>query len=138
MAWPQVNLRNRLIVACILAAAIITLVVATQLVLAPAPASSGVDAATQPGPRVMTPESRRDIYRLAVGLITLLLLTLFFMAVYVLTRIGRALKQPSVGGQPTVYVDAWSQYRLSDEAVEQATHEADTDMPPDHNAEPPE
>mgnify|MGYP005860193097 CR=1 FL=1 len=101
----------------LLAALLLLAVLLHQLNLAPPPTTP------DGGKAELDPESRRTIYVLAVSLVSILLLVVFLISLYLLVRMGQALKRPTVGGHPTRYVDAWSQYRLTDDAVRDATHE---------------
>ena len=127
MGWPTTNLHRRLALTCILLSPVLGSPVIGQMVDAPSSQAALSDGEDQPGSAEMTPESRRTIYRLAASLAALLLLTLFLVGVYLLTRIGRSLKRPSVGGKSTEYTDAWSNYRLSEEEIDQATYEEPDD-----------
>jgi hypothetical protein len=118
----------------LLAALLLLAVLLHQLNLAPGTTTA------DGGNAELDPESRRTIYVLAVSLISILLLVVFLVSLYLLVRMGQALKRPSVGGPPTRYVDAWSQYRLSEDAVRDATHEepGSSDPPrPDTDEGPP-
>lgn len=86
---------------------------------------------TQPAADGQSLEARRTIYVLAVTLVTVGLLTAFILGVYLVNRMGRQLKRPLRSERDRPHVDAWSQYRLSDEDIERATHEEDGgDEPP--------
>ncbi len=66
---------------------------------------------------------------LSIVLASGLLLILFLVGTYFLLRAGRAAKTP-VGGAPTRYVDAWAQYRVTDEQIASATAEPPAEPPP--------
>ena len=74
---------------------------------------------------------RRLTLMLSIVLASGLLLILFLVGTYFLLRAGRAARTP-VGGTPTRYVDAWAQYRLTDEEIAAATAEP----PPEPPAKP--
>ncbi|MEW6254175.1 MAG: hypothetical protein AB1716_26290 [Planctomycetota bacterium] len=74
-------------------------------------------------------ESQRLITLLAILLISALLILLFVMGAYLLINVGRLVARERVGGQPTEYIDAWGQYRLSDEQINAATQEDARDEP---------
>lgn len=72
-----------------------------------------------------------DVRRLGALLAVMLLATVailaFVVGAYLVMRVGRNLLTRNVGGPPTPYVDAWAQYRLSDERIAELT---DDDGPP--------
>jgi len=75
-------------------------------------------------------EVKRLSYTLALLLVAVLLILAFVVGAYLVIRVGRLLTRDSVGGQPTHYVDAWSQYRVTDDQIDAATEEgADRDTP---------
>ncbi len=71
---------------------------------------------------------------LVLLLAAILLILLFVVGAYLLIRVGWMVSTPKVGGQPTNYVDGWSQYRITDEEIAAATREPrdqdDIDEPP--------
>lgn len=90
-------------------------------------------------------EQRQVGYLLMLSLALLVLLVAFVLGVYVLVRMGRALRQRSLGGEPTDHSDAWSRYRLSEEDIERATSEpfdprrsSAADAPPPEDWRPPD
>jgi hypothetical protein len=97
-------------------------------------------------PLLQAPEITRETLRrelsvlLVVMLGSVLLILLFVIGAYLLIRVGRAVSQKGVGGQPTEYTDAWSRYRLSQEEIEAATREERSDPrsqpPPDADGQP--
>ncbi len=88
-------------------------------------ASSGAGAASpDAGPR--HDEAWRLMYRVSVLLAAVLLVLVFAIGSYLLIRIGRAITYKRIGGQPTKYVDAWGNYRLTDEQIAAATDESDS------------
>ena len=100
------------------------LLVSQWTLLTSAPSPHGGAESEHPAPLdLRQPEVRRLMYRMAVLLAALLLILIFVVGSYLLIRIGRAITRKSVGGQPTEYVDAWSRYRLTDEAIARATDE---------------
>lgn len=137
MALPTIDLRKRLLIASVMAAMIVAVIIISQLVWMPSPEAELRMPGGDQTPGELTDEARRTVYRIAVSLVTLLLLTLFLVAVYLLTRMGRSLKQTTVGGKPTEYVDAWSHYRLSEDAIERATQESDDDFDTPTDDQPP-
>ena len=68
----------------------------------------------------------------------------FLLGSYLMVRIGRALLGPQHReSRPTEYVDAWGQYRLSEEQVEAASRQLRDALgtppePPDESAPPPQ
>lgn len=74
-----------------------------------------------------SPLSNRQVMQLNALLqglfLTLLLVGVFAVGSYVMIRIGRATtRKPAADGpHRTEYVDAWSQYRVSDEQISEAT-----------------
>ena len=78
---------------------------------------------------------------LTILLISVLLILLFVIGCYLVIRVGRYVRSP-ISGQPTTYVDAWQNYRLTDEQIEAATAEQPPDEDPDRGpgtaGEPPE
>ena len=75
--------------------------------------------------------SEANVRRLTLMLSIVLASGLFLVGTYFLLRAGRAARTP-VGGTPTRYVDAWAQYRLTDEEIAAATAEP----PPEPPAKP--
>lgn len=75
---------------------------------------------------------RLQAKRLSVMLLMMfgatLLILIFVIGSYLLIRAGKVVTQQRAGGEPTEYVDAWAQYRVTDEQIAEA-------MGPD---EPPE
>jgi hypothetical protein len=67
---------------------------------------------------------------LAVVLGAILLILAFVLGAYLVIRIGRAVAQKPVGGEPTEYVDAWSRYRVSAAQIDAATREEDDSAEP--------
>jgi len=58
---------------------------------------------------------------LLVLLASVLVILVFVIGAYLLIRVGQAVMQKPAAKQPTPYVDAWSQYRLTEEQTEAAT-----------------
>jgi len=76
----------------------------------------------------LSDEDRRQVaYLMLATLAALVTLVVFVLGVFIVKRMGARLRSQRVGGQPTKYVDSWSQYRLSDEEIDAATAE---DEPP--------
>jgi hypothetical protein len=75
-------------------------------------------------------ETRRLITLLTVLLISALLILLFVLGAYLVIRLGQYVARDKVGGKPTEYVDAWRQYRLSDDDISAATAEDGEGPPP--------
>lgn len=73
-------------------------------------------------------EARRAALLLTILLISALLILLYVLGAYLVIRIGQMVARHQVGGKPTRYVDAWAQYRLTDEQISAATSE-DADGP---------
>jgi hypothetical protein len=75
--------------------------------------------------------ARRLTLLLSILLISSLLILLFALGAYLVIRIGRlvARDRAPLGGKPTEYVDAWRQYRLTDEQISAATSESDSAGP---------
>jgi hypothetical protein len=74
---------------------------------------------------------------LLIVLCATLLILMFAIGAYLLLRAGRAVSRQRLGGKPTEYVDAWSQYRLSDEQIEAATREEERPRRPGAPPRPP-
>ena len=55
----------------------------------------------------------------------------FLFGSYLMVRIGRSVLGRRHSPQRTEYVDAWSQYRLSQDEIDTATARLDDDFPPD-------
>jgi ABC-type uncharacterized transport system fused permease/ATPase subunit len=68
-------------------------------------------------------EARRLGALMILMLVAMLLILLFVIGSYLLIRIGREITRKSEQHKPTKYVDAWSQYRLTDEQIAEATQE---------------
>lgn len=77
--------------------------------------------------------------KLAILLMVLLCATLailvFALGAYLLIRVGRTVAQSPVGGKPTEYSDAWSQYRISDEQIAAAVGESAEEVGDDDDDE---
>lgn len=75
---------------------------------------------------------------LTLLLISALLILLFVLGAYLVIQMGRivARARSPVGGKPTPYVDAWSNYRLSDEAIAAATSGDSPDADQDDDEDP--
>lgn len=80
-------------------------------------------------------ERLRALYQLLT--ITFIVLLAFFVGSYVILRARRLAAQPGLTRR-TRYVDAWGAYRLSQEAIDAATRDAEdpprTNGPNDHPA----
>jgi hypothetical protein len=80
-------------------------------------------------PRVAAGELSGEAMRVEMFVLLLLvlgaalLILVFVLAAYIVLRLGRAIADKRVGGQPTAYRDAWSEYRLTDEQIAAATSE---------------
>lgn len=85
-------------------------------------------------------EARRLMVLLTILLISALLILLFVLGAYLLIRVGRmvARTRMSVGGKATKYVDAWQNYRLTDEQIAAATSEDRPRSDDDDDVWPPE
>lgn len=68
-------------------------------------------------------EARRLSALLMILMVSILLILVFVIGAYLLIRIGRAVAATGDRAKPTEYVDAWSQYRLSEDDIAQATEE---------------
>ncbi len=136
MADPQPQVRSRLAIGFVSVGALLGVFLLAQLVWTPSPQPEELTAASQPATPDLITESRRTIYLLAASLATLLVLTLFFVGLYLLLRFGRELKRPSVGGRRTPYVDIWRSYRLSEDEIARATHEQPGDAPGEDDPPP--
>jgi hypothetical protein len=86
-------------------------------------------------------DSRRLVTLLTLLLISALFALLFVVGAYLVIRVGQFVAHDRVGGKTTAYVDAWQNYRLTDEQIAAATEErkpdrdsddrpADPDAPP--------
>ena len=67
------------------------------------------------------PQKEVKRYKIALLVLAVALFVLFwFMLILALVRMGRFHRRRMLGkkSEPTEYVDAWSQYRLNDEAVD--------------------
>lgn len=107
-------------------------------------AGSGLLSTPPATPAGGTPLETDVRQRLGLLLATLmaaaLALAAFVIGSYMMIRIGRALISRDVGGAPTRYVDAWANYRLSDDEIEAATqerHEGDDDTSSDKGNDDP-
>ena len=76
---------------------------------------------------------KRQFALLLLLLISALLILLFVLGAYLLINVGRLIARDRVGGKPTVYTDAWQNYRLTDEQISAATSEE----PPPRGPRPP-
>ena len=82
----------------------------------PAPGVADEDA-------VRLAAAKHLITLLTILLISALLILLFVLGAYLLINVGRFVARDRVGGKPTAYVDAWRNYRLTDEQISAATSE---------------
>lgn len=85
-------------------------------------------------------QNRKAVTLLLIVSISVLLVFLFFLAAYLVIRIGQFVARERVGGKPTEYVDAWGNYRLTDAQISAATAEGraeEGDEPPAPNPPPP-
>ena len=55
----------------------------------------------------------------------------FLLGSYLMVRIGRRVLHPTVSGKRSEYVDAWGNYRLSQEEIDTASDGLDAEFPPD-------
>ena len=86
-------------------------------------------------------ESRRLVTLLTILLISALSIILFVVGAYLVIRAGQFVARERVGGKATAYVDAWQNYRLTDEQISAATEEKkpernSDDRPGDPDAPP--
>ncbi|HOO15690.1 MAG: hypothetical protein KBH81_07775 [Phycisphaerae bacterium] len=79
-------------------------------------------AAGEVGREVVIAELSRLV---AIMLGCFLAILAFAIGAYTFIGIGRAISRPTASGKPTKYVDAWSQYRISEEQIRAATEEVD-------------
>jgi hypothetical protein len=82
--------------------------------------------------------SQRLVTLLTILLISALLILLFVLGAYLLINVGRFVARDRVGGKPTHYVDAWRNYRLTDEEISAATREDGADESPDESPPAPD
>ena len=68
-------------------------------------------------------DSRRLVTLLTLLLISALLILLFVVGAYLVIRVGQFVARDRLGGKTTAYVDAWQNYRLTDEQISAATEE---------------
>lgn len=86
-------------------------------------------------------DKREVAYLMLATLAALVTLLMFILGIFVMKRIGARLRSHRIGGEPTTYVDTWSQYRLSEDEIAAATAEDesqstrhDTQDDEDHDA----
>lgn len=73
-----------------------------------------------------TPGLREAVSTTQMLLLTALVLMVFIIGSYFMLQIGRRLRQRDSGPSgPTPYVDAWSNYRITDEQIDEYTREED-------------
>lgn len=84
---------------------------------------SVVDGDGKPPVDLQAQEARKASALLLMMVVSVLLILIFVIGSYLLIRVGRSLTDHSGRGKPTEYVDAWSQYRISDEEIAAATSE---------------
>ncbi len=85
--------------------------------------SSAATVAAQSEGEQATPPARRLATLLTIVLVSALLILLFAVGAYLVVRVGQFIARQRVGGAVTPYVDAWSQYRLSEADISAATDE---------------
>ena len=76
-------------------------------------------------------DSRRLVTLLTLLLISALFALLFVVGAYLVIRVGQFVARDRVGGKTTAYVDAWQNYRLTDEQIAAATEEKKPDRDSD-------
>lgn len=96
------------------------------------PMATAADAAEEENQRLA-----RLSAMLTILLISTLLILLFVIGCYLVMFVGRVLRKP-VADKPTNYVDAWRQYRLTDEEIAAATAEHPRDDPQVDRGDPDE
>ncbi len=92
--------------------------------------------ATLLDPKAELARTQHLIILITILLISALLILVYVVGAYLLIWIGRLVARGSIGGKPTPYVDAWQQYRVTDEEIAAATQEPPADdrgsrQPPD-------
>lgn len=70
----------------------------------------------------------KALYRMLLH--SFLLFLAFLFGSYLMVRIGRRMLVHKPFRERTEYVDAWSNYRLTQDEIDQATRELDDDFPP--------
>jgi hypothetical protein len=86
-------------------------------------------------------DARRLVTLLTILLISALFILLFVVGAYLVIRVGQFVARDRVGGKTTAYVDAWQNYRLTEEQIAAATEERkpdrdSNDRPADPDAPP--
>lgn len=64
---------------------------------------------------------------LAAMLVAVLSIIGFLLGSYLVIRVGKSLLNRKIGGQPTTYVDAWSNYRLTEEEIDSVSEPGQDD-----------
>lgn len=72
-------------------------------------------------------EASRFSMLLMITMVSILLILVFVIGAYLLIKVGRAVASTDDRSKPTEYVDAWSQYRLTEDDIARATEEPLTD-----------
>ncbi len=125
---------GRVTVWLVLGGLLLTVSATLYLLLARAHARTMLEATTQAGPPAH--EARRLTVLLTVLLVAALLVLAFALGAYLVVRTGRLISRPRVGGTPTPYVDAWRQYRLTDDQIAAALGEDESNSGGDIPREP--
>ncbi len=120
---------GRTVLLLVLAALVIVVGAAVYLVIVRVvdPDSLSFVAAAESENGLRMEQARRLSLLLAILLLSALLILVFVLGAYLLIRVGRlaARTRTRVGGAPTEYVDAWQQYRLTEEQISAATSNLD-------------
>jgi hypothetical protein len=96
----------------------------------------GVAYLVSPAERVLLPESETKasarqfhaLFRMLTH--SFFIFLAFLLGSYLMVRIGRRVLHQEPSGRRSQYVDAWSNYRLSQEEIDTATAGLDEDFPP--------
>lgn len=92
------------------------------------------DAGTAPTP---TDPIQRLKLMLAAMLVGVLSIIGFLLGSYLVIRAGKSLLSRKIGGRPTKYVDAWANYRLTEEEIESVSDPGRDDESENGRDEPP-
>lgn len=80
------------------------------------------------GATITQAERREVAYLMLATLAALVTLVIFILGIFIVKRMGARLRSLRVGGEPTTYVDSWSQYRVSDDEIKAATAEDESNL----------
>ena len=124
MPAPTRSNYGRIVTGAVLSALLLTVAAIVYVYMARHGGTVVIDGLTnEEREQLKLQEATRLVTLLTILLTSALLILLFVIGTYLVIRAGQFVSRDRVGGRPTDYVDAWSEYRLSDEQLFAATDE---------------